>query len=81
MSDAYTSIETDKGGGGEWGHVPHDEAIRRLRMHFEYEAKQAAAVLAEIDAGRVRVYHQYGPWAASNRKLVHATSHHASRVI
>lgn len=70
MSDAYTEVSTSAGGIGEWGHVEPQDAIAELRSHYEREARTAAAVLAEIDAGRVRVYHQYGPWTAAKRRCV-----------
>lgn len=71
MSDKYTEVETDHGGIGEWDHVEPQEAIRRLRRYWESQRDEAVATLADIDAGRVRVYHQYGPWARNKRKLVY----------
>lgn len=70
MSDKFTEVETDHGGIGEWGHVEPAEAIARLRAYYEHERDEAVATLADIDAGRVHVYHQLGPWARRNRTEV-----------
>lgn len=71
MSEKYTEVETDSGGLGIWGHAAPAEAIAELREHYEHQAKQAASVLAEIESGRVRVFHQYGPWARDRRHCVY----------
>lgn len=74
MSDKFTEVVAPSGGIGEWGHVEPVDAVERLRAHFAQQAKQATGVLAEIESGRVRVYHQYGPYAATNRRLVSGSS-------
>lgn len=71
MSDKYTSVEVDGGGGlGLWGHIPADEAIAELRRHYEQERDAAERALLAIDAGAVSVWHQYGPYAARDRRRV-----------
>jgi hypothetical protein len=71
VSEKYTHVRTDKGSLGLWGYVPYDEAVAEIRKHYESERATAEAVLGELDAGRVRVFHQLGPWAARNRREVH----------
>jgi hypothetical protein len=71
MSDAYTEVWLDGAPGmGLWGHVEPAEAVAATRKHYEHEAVAVAAALVALDSGAVRVYHQYGPYAARNRKIV-----------
>jgi hypothetical protein len=53
-----------------WGYRPHGEAVAESRKYWQYAYDEAAAALAAIDAGQVRVFHQLGPWAARNRREV-----------
>lgn len=71
MSDKVTAVKA--GGAGEmtlWGYKSHDEAVAECRKHWQDTYDEAAAALAAIDDGRVRVFHQLGPWAARNRREV-----------
>lgn len=70
MSDKYTEARTPNGAIGDWGYLDYDEAIKELRQHYENQHVEAHLVLADIDAGRVRVFHQLGPYAARNRREV-----------
>lgn len=70
MSDKFTSVETPTGAFGLWGWVPPDDAVAELRRHYEREAATAQQVLACIASGDVRVFHQYGPYAMRDRRLV-----------
>lgn len=78
MSDKFTvaqatSVGTPgnaRGSIGLWGHIPYDEAIAELRKHYERQRDEAVATLAAIERGEVKVFHQYGPWAARNRREV-----------
>lgn len=71
MSDKFTSVETDGGHGyGMWGHLDVSEAVEQARLHFERQVAEGRSALAQIIAGRVHVFHQLGPDAARNRRLV-----------
>jgi hypothetical protein len=76
MSDKYTDASAYGAGGehlggiGEWGHVPYGETVRRMRKFYEGELRKAEAILAAIDRGDVKVWHQLGPWAMKNRREV-----------
>lgn len=70
MSDKYTEVVTPTMGLGEWGHVPYNEAVARLRAYCERQIDEAVLTLAAIGDGEVRVFHQYGPYAAKNRREV-----------
>lgn len=71
MSEKFTSIESENGLHlGEWGHVNREEAIEKLRCWAYDDLKRAVATLQDIEAGRVRVFHQYGPLARRNRHEV-----------
>lgn len=71
MSDKITEVTTDHGGIQEYGYLEPEEAIARLRDYYEHQQENAAKVLASIDSGEVRVFHQLGPWAARNRRQVY----------
>lgn len=70
MSDQYTEVSTPNGGIGEWGHVPYRAAVQLLREFYTEQLAQARAVLADIEEGQARVFHQLGPISAHNRKEV-----------
>lgn len=70
MSDKYTHVQTAKGSLGLWGHIPYEQAVAEIRKFYEGERQTAEEVLAELDADNVRVFHQYGPWAARNRREI-----------
>lgn len=76
MSDKFTEVrcvdEDGKlfGGLGQWGYVPREEAIAEARQHAENQLREAQRALEAFDAGRVKVFHQLGPWAARNRREV-----------
>ena len=70
MSDKFTEVETASGGGlGLWGHVPPDEALAQFRAYCERSRAEAEQALADLDAGKVEVYHQMGPLACRDRHL------------
>lgn len=69
MSEKYTSVETPSGCLGLWGHVEREDAIEQLRRFYQHEM-DAQRVLARIEAGEVRVFHQRGVYAPKNRHEV-----------
>ena len=72
MADKTTEIRTPSGGLMEWGHVPYTDAVERCRTYWQFEAEKAAAVLAEIAAGQVQVFHQRGVHVWTGRREVQA---------
>lgn len=71
MSEAMTDVEADHGGIMERGWVTPDTAIAALRKYYETQLLEAQGVLADIDAGRVRVFHQHGIHVAKDRTRVY----------
>ena len=71
MSDKYTDVSLQHGSGlGLWGHVDPDEAIAETRRFAVAQRDEAVRMIEDIDAGKVEVHHQLGPWARRNRRKV-----------
>lgn len=60
MSAAMTSVETAFGGYLARRHVTRAEALAEYRRHLESQLASLRAQQAALEAGEVRVYHQYG---------------------
>jgi hypothetical protein len=75
MSDQYTSVEVQLDGKavgmGLWGWVDPDDAIKRTREMYERDLAEVKRALFALDRNKVKVFHQYGPWAAYKRKQVY----------
>lgn len=80
MSDKFTEVRTDSGAGiGDWGHVPYADAIETLRKYLKRQEAEAQQGLADIEGGRVKVFHQRGPYAATNRREIPAPNPQGER--
>jgi hypothetical protein len=71
MSEKVTEVRTDSGAAiADNGHLPHADAVARLRRYLEHELRVAQDGLADIEAGKVHVFHQRGVHVVHNRREV-----------
>lgn len=71
MTARTTAVQVD--GHRAWltyGHVDPIVAVTLTREHYTAELAKAQRILAGIDAGRARVFHQRGIYRVSDRKQV-----------
>ncbi len=70
MSDPFTEIVGPSAGMGDWGHLSRDIALALYQDYFTEQREEAEKALSDLEAGRVKVFHQYGPIAAKRRREV-----------
>jgi hypothetical protein len=71
LSDNITEVHADSGAAlADYGHLAYGDAVDRLTKHLQRQRDEAVNGLADIEAGRVRVFHQRGVYVAHNRREV-----------